>query len=274
MPFCLSGGIGLSVESPLDLPKSWKEALAALENAIFMGEEKISLFSESLLPQNYDLLYPVQEERRLFALLALGDREQISREQKAFFTLLAQYPLSESMIRQTALSFVKQLLLYRADHLPLADVDAAEMSRKIDTLIHSASLDELERNLTRIFADILDAQTKLPAANAYVREAIRYIEANYQDPINLHSVASALNLSPTYLSALFKQEMNINFIDYLNHYRMDKAKALLSTRGKRIYEVASDVGLQDEKYFFKLFKRYTGLTPAQYRDSMHLMDSV
>lgn len=274
LSFTITTGIGLPASSPLKVHQSFRQALAALENSLFFGKEKVSVFDDRLLAGNFDLLYPAREERNLFTLLALGDRKRVEHEFKSFFQLLGQYPLTEELVKNTGLSLIKQLLLFRQDNLPATAACTEALNSRIDKLIEARTLSELEVTLSEIFGSILNSIDQHPAANIYVRAAVQYIEANYRDPINLQTAATELNLSPTYLSFLFKQGTGVNFIDYLNHYRIDKAKALLTDRGQRTSDVAYRVGLQDEKYFFKLFKRYTGLTPTQYRDSMHLFDSV
>ncbi|MGB9809558.1 MAG: helix-turn-helix transcriptional regulator, partial [Caldanaerobacter sp.] len=95
-----------------------------------------------------------------------------------------------------------------------------------------------------------------------------YIHKNYNKEISLESVAKEVYVTPAYLSILFKKEMNINFVNYLHKVRVEKAKELLSNRNLKTYQVASMVGFSDEKYFSQIFKKYTGLTPSQYRDSL------
>ena len=91
-----------------------------------------------------------------------------------------------------------------------------------------------------------------------------FIKANYQNNINLQVIRGTSKLESSYLSFLFKQETGKNFVDYLNHYRIEQAKKLLRDTNDKNYEVAYQVGYQDEKYFYQIFKKYTGLTASQY----------
>ena len=98
--------------------------------------------------------------------------------------------------------------------------------------------------------------------------ALKYIDETYsQDDLSLKSVADAMNFTPAYFSALFKKEMGINFSDYLTKVRMEKAKALLSSTAKMIYEVAGEVGFKDYRYFGQIFNKYTGQTPREFQSS-------
>ena len=99
-----------------------------------------------------------------------------------------------------------------------------------------------------------------------VRKTKEYIEKNYKNNITLKQVSDLNNVSTYYLSILFAKEVGKSFIDYLNEIRIDKAKNLLLD-DYRTYEVADLVGIKDSHYFSKIFKKYVGMTPSEYRES-------
>jgi two-component system response regulator YesN len=99
----------------------------------------------------------------------------------------------------------------------------------------------------------------------FVESAINYIKLNYAAEISLQKVAEAIYITPGYLSSLFKQELDINFVDYIHKYRIQKAMELLKDIHYKNYEVANMVGYSDEKYFYQMFKKYYGITPNEYR---------
>ncbi len=96
-------------------------------------------------------------------------------------------------------------------------------------------------------------------------EAVRYIEENLTQRLTLNQVASSINLSPNYLSSLFKKELGVGFVDYITEKRVERAKELLENTGLRTYEVAQQAGFVDESYFSKTFKRITGKRPSAFR---------
>ena len=99
-------------------------------------------------------------------------------------------------------------------------------------------------------------------------DAKHYILQNYADPaISLAKVAAQVNLSPSYVSQLFKRNDNCTFTEYLNHVRIEQAKRLLSETHLRVYEVADAVGYKSAKYFFQLFKQITGKRPREFYQS-------
>lgn len=101
-----------------------------------------------------------------------------------------------------------------------------------------------------------------------IRKAIEFINLNYSKDITLQTVADEVYITSGYLSLIFKQETGVNFIDYLNKYRIQMAKELLRNVKFKNYEVASQVGYKDEKYFSQMFKKFTSKTPSEYRSSL------
>lgn len=81
-------------------------------------------------------------------------------------------------------------------------------------------------------------------------------------------MARKVYISPYYLSHLFREELNITFLEYLTMVRMEEAKKLLKDTSLSIVAIASQVGYEDASYFSKVFKRYVGISPAQYRKNL------
>lgn len=99
-----------------------------------------------------------------------------------------------------------------------------------------------------------------------IAKAINFIEENYNRSITLEETAGAVFMSSTYLSKLFKTELNVGFSDYLTDYRIEKAKLLLKQPFLKINEIANLVGYTDPAYFNRVFKARTGKTPSEYKD--------
>ncbi len=102
-----------------------------------------------------------------------------------------------------------------------------------------------------------------------IQKALVYIDADLSNHLSLHVLADNLNISSSYLSSLFKKETGQTLTDYINTKRMDLARHLLKTTRLQIQTVAQHCGIMDVQYFSKVFKRSTGLSPKQYRDSRY-----
>jgi YesN/AraC family two-component response regulator len=104
-----------------------------------------------------------------------------------------------------------------------------------------------------------------PAGLSPVKKVIRYIETTSPGQITLAEAAKRVHMNACYLSQLFKQEMDMNFMDYVTDLRIREAKRLLTNTSLRVSEIADRLGYADIAYFSNLFKKHTGSTPSEYR---------
>src|SRR5690606_8623293 len=104
-----------------------------------------------------------------------------------------------------------------------------------------------------------------------IAKAIQYIEQNYDQDLSLQVLRQHVHLSKNYFSNLFKREMGEGVIDYITKVRLERAKALLRNTDLKSSEVGILIGISDSKYFSKLFKKMTGVTPSEYRDGVKSM---
>jgi AraC-like DNA-binding protein len=97
-------------------------------------------------------------------------------------------------------------------------------------------------------------------------KAERYIRENYTRKVSLQEVADISGLSAPYFSTVFKEEMGENLSSYLNRLRVDRAVDLLMETELSLSEIADSCGFEDQSWFSKIFKIYTGMSPGKYRD--------
>lgn len=98
-----------------------------------------------------------------------------------------------------------------------------------------------------------------------INEIISYIHNNYAENIGLGEIAEEYDLSPHYLSRIFKECTNINISDYIAQYRIKTAQQLLLNSDEPIQDIAEKVGIISRATFLRLFKNITGISPTQYR---------
>lgn len=111
------------------------------------------------------------------------------------------------------------------------------------------------------------APEKIDGGEAVVlaRKACNYIETHYTEKINLNRLAKELSVNPCYLSTLIRQETGTTYTDIVLRKRMEMAKTLLSDTNLTVMAVAERVGYNEYSHFFHLFRKYTNLSPSQYR---------
>lgn len=160
------------------------------------------------------------------------------------------------------------------------DADAAAIALKIKKAVDIFHSSDVFRNVksTAMLLDILATATTRSVEAAqkevsgirrynhtlYCQQAMRYIAMHIKEPINVEEIAESMNVSYGHLSRLFKKQTNFTLVDYINKEKVRKMEELLWTKKMSVSEVAQGVGISDEKYASRLFRRYTGLTISSY----------
>lgn len=137
----------------------------------------------------------------------------------------------------------------------------------ITGIAEAENLIYLEFELEHMFKTLIDwiAVQNIRQYSSNVNRIIEYLEANVENKISLNAISESLGLSPTHVSRLFKAETGGTIIDYANTLKMEKAKELLLTTDLKIKDIASQVGIADQLYFNKVFKKYYSDSPRDFR---------
>ncbi|MBM7573033.1 response regulator [Aquibacillus albus] len=130
---------------------------------------------------------------------------------------------------------------------------------------------DLEGRLYAFYTEVHEfiASKRSNRTEKLVAEIKTYMDENYGDNITLTSLSHKLNISPSYLSVLFREFVSQNFSDYLTNIRIQKAKELLKNTDLRINEIAAKIGYRDAYYFSSVFKKVIGMKPTQYREYLN-----
>ena len=90
------------------------------------------------------------------------------------------------------------------------------------------------------------------------------MDSDYADLITLDFLSDMFYINSYYLSTLFKEKNGMKYVDYLNGLRIEAAKTLMQTTDRRAATISRLVGYDNEKYFYRVFKKFTDLTPEQH----------
>ena len=100
-----------------------------------------------------------------------------------------------------------------------------------------------------------------------INQVLDYIRQNYQNSICLDDliIQANSNVSKRHFISFFQQYTSYTPIDYLNNFRIERAKTLLTSTNMQISAISQEVGFQDEFYFSRMFKKRVGIAPSKYR---------
>ena len=217
--------------------------------------------------ENAARAYPLELENRLLSCVRAGrlkEAESAYHELYARLAVYERYRLEPLRLRLMELCALLSRAAVERGGSPDLLLD---LNRKVMEAL--AAADSLHA-LSYILLDNLQLYTEaLPFASERnsraVRLATEYVQAHFAEPISLGGAAEQLGLSPNYLSMLFKRVTGQSFRDYLNTLRVEEAKRLLESTDYPIVDIAVACGFGDQSYFTRVFRKYTGLSPKQYR---------
>lgn len=126
---------------------------------------------------------------------------------------------------------------------------------------------ELEKWVGDFFCRrLLDRQESSAQFSELTRKALRYLETHYAEDITLQSLSKKIFVSPNYLGRVFLSDVGCKLGDWLNRYRVARAKELLCTTDQKTYEIAEAVGFSSYKYFSVCFLKYMDCSARDYRN--------
>ncbi len=142
---------------------------------------------------------------------------------------------------------------------------SSDFAKKIEQISNLEQSSEMMQNIYLGYCKLVRQHTMQQYSHT-VQTTILLIDSDLSANLTLHSLAQNQNLSPGYLSDVFKKETGQTLTAYIRERRMQHARHLLRTTNLQIGTVALHCGIPDVHYFAKLFKKETGMTPGQYRE--------
>ncbi|SHJ77329.1 two-component system, response regulator YesN [Dethiosulfatibacter aminovorans DSM 17477] len=172
---------------------------------------------------------------------------------------------SSNYMRRYSIELALSICELTLDKVESAVLFANDPVRQITELSTEDEVFDYVRNIM-IKADQELRKMDSESTSILIQSVLKFLNENYSNSsLSLNMIAENHNVTPSYLSNKFKEEVCINFIKYLNGIRIKKAKELLADISLKVYMVSSDVGYDDVRYFSRIFRKYTGYTPTEYQ---------
>ena len=266
----LTVGVGNSVSTPQELWRCYSECRSTVDTRIFLGDNRVIFFSDIILENMKTPAYPFNREMDIVNCLRTGNREGILEKIDGFYNEISVGASpSKEFLQKASIALIGNIYRFCLEEKIDTQALFAEQIKIFDDILYCETITRLKEKIHRLLLNILEHMNKHENTNKFIEAAIEYIKNNYSSDIRLETIAQKIYITPGYLSILFKQAVGINFVDYLHKYRIQMSKKYISDCRCKLYEVANMVGYRDEKYFSQIFKKYTGLTPKQYRENLN-----
>jgi len=265
----VSIGIGRTCSDVSELGTSYAEAFSALKLKIHHGKESLIRYHDPGNSQPSQIvLYPSEEEKVIIGCLKTLDTAGLQAAIDHIFARFRELKADVEQIR----GICGRLLLISASAIEEMGINVSKViGAEFNPYKEMERLDTLE-DFRAWIGGFFERLGELIQENKNVKfkgiitAALRYIEENYDREVSLATVAAVVYVTPNYLSRIFKEEMGVNYIEWLNRYRIERAKVFLTEPGAKTYSVAEKVGYSDYKYFSQMFKRFVGCSPKEYKE--------
>lgn len=263
-----SCGIGVCIESMLDLPHSLTSAQLACEYRLFFGEQSVTRYQDIEYRNSVPYRYPDEEESNILKYMKQANGLRAEQEIAAFFkaieiTNVRSVELCIHNLMAVICRFIKmsgelddeELDYYyaidRIEQLETIYEKMQEINALVQTYINHASQKRFEKN------------------DGTIEEIVQFMEQNYHNPtFSIMDLEEHMHYSGNHIRNLFKDAYQCTPMEYLLQLRIRKAKELLATTDMKAVNIAEQVGYENSKYFYSLFKKHTGMTTYEYRVSV------
>lgn len=208
---------------------------------------------------------------RQYEYLKAGDPLSIQESEKMFSSPMLGH-LSDDPVRNLKYLFVASVTLATRFAIEggLESETAYNVSdlyiQKLDKLNTEAEIRALNKEMFTFFTKRVAAAKTRGIYSKPVVECIDYIYYHLHERVKLAELAKSVSLNPSYLSTLFKKEVGVSVSDYIMSRRIEAAENMLKYADYSYSQIGAYLAFNEQSYFIKVFKRYTGITPREYRN--------
>ena len=262
-------GIGTTVDRLAQVPKSFSDAEKALHVALQNGSSRL-ISADDLQSETAETLLNLGGGQLvdMIKYALVEEIDQIINQQVEMidknpfqFTIVGSYLIIELI---TACSRIIEQLGGN-----VSDVCPEVLNNKF-VAVAVSSVDSFMQSARLLLSKVLEYRDNKMNSRygSMILKAKKYIDENHSNQdICLRSVADEVAVSPNHFSAVFSQECGQSFIEYLTSVRIEHAKKLLNETDMRSSDIAYEVGFNDPHYFSFIFKKNTGFSPKEFRQS-------
>ncbi|KUP25104.1 response regulator [Paenibacillus sp. DMB5] len=264
----LTAGVSTVVASYKSVKTAYEEAELALGYRFFDSTKNVLFYEDvAKLPSREPVITLItpDEEHDFAAVWESKDEQQAAELLGGFRSRLAELRANEHSIREKYILLMEQM----HTHFPLAAkrLRPSPVERSpYETILRGENWGDIHQSVLDYMKYCFEVDSSMMRERTYTEMAVDIINKYYAEDISLQSVAGQINVNPSYLSRIFKQEQGENFISFLTRVRIERAKAYLKGGKLKVYEIADKVGYHNHTYFSKIFKKITGVSPEDYRE--------
>lgn len=256
-------GISLLHRNLEELHLAFMETVNALDYLPLSYTEHYNFYPEH--PTLHKIEWTTENEL-LFRIEAgmLQQTQSLTNELFDYLATLDRYTLAD--VKLYCQSLATKVKLLAAKYIKEFGLTSIHTSSKL--LLNSMfSIDELRQYYLQLFSNICTslAQDAIYSSSDLVENIKTYVTQNYEKNLTVEFIASLFNINRNYCSLIFNKKTSCSLTSFINQTRINHSKELLLHTDMKIHQISQSVGYENEKYFFRIFKKTEGVTPDSYR---------
>lgn len=256
-------GVGRIGSNPSEAAASYYEAKKALEYFMIYPEERIIQYPDLAAKRRCsDREFPFDWEDYAKFLMTQETEQLVSKIKTDFESVQHEEGVTPEGLKNAALEIVIRFKMELKNTRSLAASDIYETGlRKV---LNSTTFSELVSSLQQVARETSLLLQK-DSRNPIINQVIGYIHDHFAEEMSLKMLAQIYHIHPVYLGQLFHKETGETFAEYINKFRVEKAKEQLKRTNLKVQEIARNVGYWETGYFYKQFRKYVGISPKDYK---------
>ena len=263
----LTAGIGSAEKSVTYLFDSYQRALLVSRSRFIKDGEIISYRQVCIRPER-EYYYPIQLEMQIIQAVRSGNLEECK---KSFQEVFRKNTMERSLDPNTANCLFFDLIgtLIKIKNDPMIKSKELFDEQALENIFQCQTFQEIYEDISSLLEKVCQGihLGKKQSYEEIIHKVESYIHSHYvENDLSQTQIAEIFGLSQPMLSALFKQYTGTNMVDYINQLRVEHAKRLLCGKDVKITDIFSESGFGSVKSMIRIFKRYEGMTPGQFRE--------
>jgi len=267
----ITAGVGNICREISDVNISYKNAIAALDYRIVLGNNKTICIGDVEPKHSEESVFDDLKAHTLICALKVGTPSEIKMVLEVIFEEFINFKASYKDYQIYLLEILTTILKVAKDMAIDTDNVFGPNYNLFTEMYRFKEIQDVKDWFICVCIKITGyiSKNRQNSCQSLVKEAKDYIRNNYHNSeITIDMVCKHLHISPTYFSTIFKRETKITFINYLTHIRMEAAKELLRTTNLKTAEIAERVGYSEQNYFSFCFKKSLNISPSEFRNSI------
>jgi len=267
LQFGISGALGRVVDNYRDLALAYARTLEISDYRLIHGRG--SLVTEVMAEENEKGVYTYSGnlEKEIMDCLRLNNFTGIKEKVHHFFSAIQSLPYDDILMSLNRLAYDMAKTFNSMSARKNSELNYKSLWDKMGSM---ETLEEIHQWLLCIYGDFIGGAGRAPenVKQKHTEHMLEIIDRQYSNPnFSAEELAEQLNLSSNYVREVFRESRGISLSNYINEYRCKKACEMLELTNLTTAEISEKIGLSNQNYFFTLFKKFSGLTPQQYRNN-------